>query len=678
MAQAPATEAPATATAPTPAPEAQAAATPTPTPEPTPAPTPTPTPGEKWLTGTLDVGWRFITGVGGDLNTYRSVVNLGEGPKLFGANFTVQPANHRIADRIDISANSWGGEPYNTARIDARRAGLYQFTFAYQNIAYFNFLPSFSNPGEANPALPFLDQYGFDTFRRTSDFSFDLFPGRRIVPYVAYSRNGGRGTGTINYILQANEYTVPTTYSDFTNSYRAGVHFEFNRWHLTLEQGGFTSQNNQGLQSGSELPNLGNLRTPYLGQQLYFDGGAESYAVRGDGIFSRALFTANPVSWADVSAQFLFSQPHMTTTFTQDNTGNFINLSLPAFYTSESGLINALAKQPHPAGSVSVELRPLGGRLRILESWMTDQLHDAGSALLLDQLILSEQGATGAPTTLTADYLERFVATYSQQEVDLLFDITPMFTLRGGHRYVWGGTTAPASITVEGSTGATTEQGKLRRNVGVAGLSFRSRAARLRANIDFEASPGDRSFFRTSLNDYQKARVMARYEPVSGLQLSASFRVLNNQNPDPAIQYSLLSRENTLGVSWNPSSLKGFGFTGEYSRTTIHSNIIYIVPNNFTTAVSDYRENAHTGTLLAELPAPHWVIAPKLSFGGSFFRSAGSRPTSYYQPMARVAFPIGEHAQFYTEWRWYAMTEPFYLYEGFRSHQFVTAIRWTM
>jgi hypothetical protein len=165
---------------------------------------------------------------------------------------------------------------------------------------------------------------------------------------------------------------------------------------------------------------------------------------------------------------------------------------------------------------------------------------------------------------------------------------------------------------------------------------------------------------------------------VAGLEFTARFSVLNNTNPDPALKYSLLTRDNTLAASWSPEKWKGFALNGDYTRSTIHSNISYLVPNTFTGAISDYRENAHTATLVADLPTLHGAFAPKISFGGSLFQSAGSRPARYYQPLARVAFPLGEHMQFYSEWRWYSLTQPFYLYEGFRTHQFVTAIRWTM
>src|SRR5882757_10722968 len=55
-----------------------------------PAAAPTPVPdAEQWLTGSIDIGYRWSTGVGGSYETYRSIVNLGSGPKLLGTEFTI-------------------------------------------------------------------------------------------------------------------------------------------------------------------------------------------------------------------------------------------------------------------------------------------------------------------------------------------------------------------------------------------------------------------------------------------------------------------------------------------------------------------------------------------------------------------------------------------------------------
>ena len=42
------------------------------------------------LTGWVDFGYRWVPGMNGSENTYRGVVNLGEGPKLFGADLSYQ------------------------------------------------------------------------------------------------------------------------------------------------------------------------------------------------------------------------------------------------------------------------------------------------------------------------------------------------------------------------------------------------------------------------------------------------------------------------------------------------------------------------------------------------------------------------------------------------------------
>src|SRR5271165_2146597 len=55
--------------------------------------------GEGWLTGSIELGYRVIPNIDGSFNTYRSAVNLGEGPKLFNADFTLRDPKRRLFDR---------------------------------------------------------------------------------------------------------------------------------------------------------------------------------------------------------------------------------------------------------------------------------------------------------------------------------------------------------------------------------------------------------------------------------------------------------------------------------------------------------------------------------------------------------------------------------------------------
>ena len=182
-----------------------------------------PAPVENWLTGSVDFGYRWVSDAG-NFQAYRSVVNLGEGPKLTGMDFTILDPKKRLFDRLDARAYGWGGDPYSTAHVDARKQGIYDFSFDYRNIAYFNALPSYSNP--LAPAG--FDEQAFDTHRRNTSFSLDLRPGKRIIPYLAFDRNSGYGHGIDTWVQDSNdEFAVPTLLRDSTNNYRGGVRIEW-------------------------------------------------------------------------------------------------------------------------------------------------------------------------------------------------------------------------------------------------------------------------------------------------------------------------------------------------------------------------------------------------------------------------------------------------------------------
>ena len=115
----------------------------------------------------------------------------------------------------------------------------------------------------------------------------------------------------------------------------------------------------------------------------------------------------------------------------------------------------------------------------------------------------------------------------------------------------------------------------------------------------------------------------------------------------------------------------------EYTRSTVNSDIQYLIPNRLTAATSSYHDSAHVGTALldlslAKLRSDEYV---KVSVGGSFLRSSGSRPMEYFQPMGKVALPLPRKSQLYAEWRYYGMTDLFYLYQAFRTHQFTVGLR---
>ncbi len=617
---------------------------------------------EPWLTGNVDMGFRWLTGPQGSVATYRSIIDLDQGPRLFGLDFTIKDPKRRLFDRIDARGYAWG-DPYNTAHVEVQKSSMYDFNFDYRNIWYFNQLPSFANPLAPNG----IDEQSFDVRRHMLDASLDLRPGKRIIPYLDFSRNSEFGHGIATWLQDAsNEYAVPVLPRESTNNYRGGVRFEYNKFHVTVEEGGTTFKDDE--QASNNFLNPGDRGSAFVGQNLALTNLRQIYGIRGDSTYSRGLFTATPASWLSLSGQFMFSQPKIDVNYADLASGNLVLASSLLFYTSETGLATGAAKQPHVSGNAGFELRPLQ-RLRIVESWMTDRYHDAAFGLFTQ---VFQPLSSASTVTASAALPNEQVVNFNQQQLDVMYDVTAKLTLRGGWRYVWGDATVlSGSLSQTGNFAS----GQLKRQIGLAGATFRP-SQKLSMNLNFEGSSSDNIYFRTSLNDYRKARGQVRYQATGSVSLQGNFTVLNNQNPSPNIQYDFQSRDTALAVYWTPNGGKRVTFTGEYDRYTLRSAIGYRDLPFLTPAVSTYRENAHIASSSTEVALPGYAgMTPKLTFGGSLYVSSLSRPTRFYEPMGRLTLPVRKNISLYAEWQWYGMGEPMYLYEGFRTHAFITGVR---
>ncbi len=631
------------------------------------APPPAPAAGSDWFSGWFEVGYRWDTGVAGSLDAYRSFVNLGSGPKLLGTEFTLTDPKHRLFDEIRVRAYNWGDEPSETLHVGILKKKRYEFNADYRSFAYFNDLPSFADP-EASRGI-MLDEQSLDTHRHMGNYTLDLLPGNWIVPYLAFERDSGTGTGVDDIVSLPNSFPVSSTMYDLTNLYRGGVRIERRKFHVTLEQGGTTFVSNQNQYQGSTnyggIQNYGNNQAPYFGQTIDLQNLLAAEGIRGSSVYSKGLLTANVTRWLDLYGQFLYSQPDTNVNYQQNDAGNLVVQNQLLFYTSQAYLVTAAAKLPHTSGSLGAEIRPMK-RMRIIENWLTDRLHDNGSANSVNQLY--------SPSLVSATLAaleSSLVTNYSQNEVKLMYDLSAKLTIRAGYRYVWGeanDAVFPAADLVS------SDQAKMRSNVGLGGFTYRPmKKVTLSGSGEFASSGG--GYFQTSLYNYQKIRAKARYQATKTLNLSADFGLLNNHDPQPGVNYEYSSHQESLSLLWTPAK-QGWDFEGSYTRSTIYSNIGYLEPESLGSQVSLYRDNAHNATALFHLKLGRGKgPAPSLMAGGSLFISSGSRPTAYYQPLAKLSVPWGKRASVFAQWTYYGYGEAFYLYEGFRTHLVTAGLR---
>lgn len=624
---------------------------------------------EKTLDGYVDLGARWV-GYGGDFNTYRSLVNLSQGLRMVGLDMRYEPAKSKFVDSLRIQGSNWGGDPYNTARLDVLKRGVYRYVGTYSNIAYFNSLPSYADPTMATGK--YLNQRAFDTSVRTFDNELQLFPGARFIPYVAYGRNSDFGNGVSTLVESQNEYPLRNVTQWSMNELRAGVRIEMSRFHATVEGGGTNFKDDQYVYSTGTL--AGNRLTPYLGQSLLLGAGQQYYRMRGDAAHTKALFSANPASWLDVSGQIIRSRPKTYASFSENATGNIASdTDRVVLFPKTMDLFFGTATMPRTSGSISLEARPFA-KLRIRTSYETDRFHSTGNGTNTAQYFLTIGAATAASTEKETE-TERLEVSRNREQIEALYDLSKRVMIRGGYRYEWGTANVKASPY---TTTEPTETAKLQRHIGLAG--FRATpTTRWVATGDVEYANGVKTYYRTGPMDTKKWKLQNRVSIAKSWFFNLNYAAYLNSNPSTGIANTFTSYVGTASVQYMPDGGKNFSVLADYQRSAVHSEILALYPLGLFPFTSVYRDNAHTGTLLADmrLPMSHGY-AGRLTFGGSFVSANGSRPTNYYMPQGRLMLPVTPKLQFFSEWKYYGLHQSFYTFEGFRAHTFTGGVRLQM
>ena len=577
--------------------------------------------------GSVELGYRAVSGPAGSSDAYRSIVNLGEGPKLFHLDFSERRAKNKLFDRLWLRADSWGGEPYNSANFEMSRVNWYRLTASYKNLAQFNRLPSFA-----------LGQQALDLRRRNGDVELEFKPRASISPFVAWSAGSGLGSGLTHFVLTGNEYPVAGRLEDRTDLIRGGVRFSTRRAHATIEQGALRFRQDDSWTETRRNP--GDLTTPYIdGLPLRLDSLDLRYRIRGTGYYSKMVGSVNPARWLDVSGSYLYSRPVNDVNYTEQAAGRLV--------ATQNGAFASSSRLPHSSGWLTAELRP-HERFRVVESWLTDKLNNSFDPLRW---------------------------TWNRQQLEGFVDVARGLTLRGGHRYEWAD--AQARLPKLGGPPDT----QLRRNVGLAGARYQAGLGFV-ANADAEIGRSSEAFFRTSARDYLRLRGQARMQPLKTISLAGHWTVFDNSNPSPLGRYDWLSRSSGVTATWLPKGGQRFSVWTSYTRATISSDIPYLLPQSFSPARSIYHERSHTFTSLAEFTHKR----ARIGAGGSAFAATGTRPTRFYEPTGRVVVPLRSRLSAKAEWRYHGYAEPAFFFdagparpnqtglEGFRAHVWVFAL----
>jgi hypothetical protein len=583
-----------------------------------------------------EVGYRWVETTGSE-DMYRSMVNLGSGPKLLHSDLSLR-ANYGagvVFDHLDISMDNWGGDPYNTVRFSFGRTGAYEVSGTYLNQNYYNFIPSFANPLLAQGKTQ--SQHGLDVGYRTTDVEVKLFPTHWVRPFFGYARTTGFGPGLTTESFTGNEFVLGQNWRYAANDYRGGLEFALPKLTVSVEQGFRFLQNDTAAYWNGD--STGNNPNAFLGQPIMLSGADRGYHDRTNVPIFRGLVKATPFSWMKFTGRYIYAMADTDGVMNEIATGNLATLESRLFYQAQSDAFSTRASSPQNNGSFVLELTPWS-RLNITDQFRFRTMHVSGSGLLASSYYQARP-LSGESVTYPQVDVSRIVDSYLsyrglENQLEAEVGIWQNLYARAGWRY--GDTKA---VVGEKEAGVTQQ-------TAIAGVAYRQ-GRWLELGVDYEDnSPSAHSLMRTDLFDYSQVKFDWKVGAWKGLSANGNVAVVTKRNAQADIDLSGHNRNYAVAVNYDPGERLHFGV--DYMRSSIFSDMAIILPQTLQTGRSVYDESVDGvgGSLGVGL-----YRGSRIDLGYRGIYSTGSYPLNYHQPYAQVTIPLHNHLAVKAYWQYY-------------------------
>ncbi len=609
---------------------------------------------------TVETGYRWRVNFNGSEDLYRSQLDYGEGPKLFSADYfdiKTEPGDH-FFDRLDFRLSNWGGEPHSSAQFHMAKNGAYDFQFNYENVRYFNSIPSFANPFFS---LGLESQRRFDVAQRRASFALTLRPGKRVSPFFTFRRNGRRGLTRTTIAADGDEFQVTADNDSHSNDFGGGVLLSFSRFSLRLEQG-FRRYRDQTVYGASGFQE-GNSTRRLLGRDINL----EEFAGRDDARVNAPYWTAaavfTPHRTLTLRSRHSYSIADLDSNYSESLAGSFFNFpDLRIFYRDVDLRTPASAKKPNWFGDFSAEWRPVD-RFRVIERFRTRRFHISGAA----NSIFRYGDVTPAGAGRPADELN--VSTFSDtflsvdlntQELEARFNLSDAAFVRVGHRFESKVVKVPERFSQD-------------RNVLVLGAGYDFSSAN-RISVDYEYGRTNRPIQRTDEIDFHRLRITGRAAPLPKLQLDGLVTLFDHDDDLTSIDLASRNRNYALRFAYDPSPR--FSISGGMERSSFRNDIFYVIPQVILPDRSVYREKGN----YADLNLTVFLVRDAfVQVGYSVWGTSGTFPLTSHRPTGRLEVPLTERVSLFGQWNYYGYNEKVTLFpQDYRVHLAMAGLRFSL
>jgi hypothetical protein len=597
----------------------------------------------------IELGYRWVSDVSGNKDVYRSMVNLGSGPKLLRSNISLR-SNYGaggLFDRLDISANSWGGDPYNTVRVNVGLSDKYEFRADYRNLNYYNYLPQYANPLLLTRGI-LVGQHSLDVTYRSSNFELRLFPNNKIRPFVGYSRSSGFGPGFTTREFTGNEFPVSTNWRYSADDYRGGVELSLPKSTIVIEQGYRVLRNDTGVESGANPGNNPNAR--FLGNPVTVGSLAEGYRDRTTLPFTKLVAKFAPLANLKFTGRYIYSMADLDSGYGEVASGAFVNLAERLVYGSGLDNFSGHAKRPDHNGSFLVEFSPVS-RLLLTDRFETRNTHTSGATLLAS--IFYGARSLAGPGPISDQKLSSLAQAYLSYNrlsnlAEAEFELWDGLSVRGGYRY----TNADAKVgDSEDEDLLEPNSSSYKQNSGIVGLVYR-RARWLKLGFDYEKNKSDGTLTRTDLFNFDQYRFDWRIGSWHHFSTTGKIWGLRNSNDQTDIDLRSHNRNYSVEMNYDPT--ERFNFSVDYSRSSIFSDIAILLPQTLQLdrSLFDERTNGFGGSVGVGI-----YRGSRFDLGYRGIFNNGTAPLNFHQPFAEFTVPLPNRLAFKTYWQYFGYNE---------------------
>ncbi len=205
----------------------------------------------------VDMGGRMSNVTGSDA-MYATMVNMRSGPRVLGESFEMRALPGKKGSPVDYLkafGTGFGGDPYNSAKLNASKGKYYDFTglfrrdrqyFDYDLLGNPNIVPGSTIPIGASDAptgslaWPQVNQSPvlFNTVRRMTDTNLTVMPLAKVTYRFGYSRNNFEGpTLSPSYTIFKYDALLQQYQRNSSDDYLVGLDWKpVERTTLTLQE----------------------------------------------------------------------------------------------------------------------------------------------------------------------------------------------------------------------------------------------------------------------------------------------------------------------------------------------------------------------------------------------------------------------------------------------------------